>query len=105
MLLNIFKDLYKKAFDIEIDDDCSHAKQSYEEYSMTVIKSIYDTLIKKYGTRLSFTTIKNYVLKYLYTFEFKNDAGEPFFKLQKPDINYIINDLTNLLTKKYARMD
>ena len=104
MMLNVFNDLYKKAFDNELILD-SYELKSHVDYCCYVIEIIYKKLKEKYGDKLSFNTIKNYILKYLSTFEFQNNVGEQCFKLRPADSEYIIDDLTNLLNKNDGTMD
>ena len=105
MMLNLFTDLYKKSFTTELVLEDEYKEQPYCDYCCYVIKTIYNKLKEKYGSRLSFITLKNYVLKHLSTFYFQDNEGKQHFKLRTDDINCIIDDLTNLLNNTDGTMD
>lgn len=89
IIFNIFNYLFEKAFNkkyeaINIDNN---------ECIIENIKTIYNKICEKYT--ISFDTIINYISKNLYAYEL-TDIN---YKFNNKDVNYIINDITNILHK------
>ena len=89
IIFNIFNYLFEKAFNkkyeaINIDNN---------ECIIENIKAIYNKICEKYT--ISFDTIINYISKNLYAYEL-TDIN---YKFNNKDVNYIINDITNILHK------
>ena len=87
IVFNIFNYLFEKAFNKKYEVINMNNNESIIEN----IKTIYNKICEKYT--ISFDTIVNYISKNLYAYEL-TDIN---YKFNNEDVNYIINDITNIL--------
>lgn len=87
IVFNIFNYLFEKAFNKKYEVINMNNNKSIIEN----IKTIYNKICEKYT--ISFDTIVNYISKNLYAYEL-TDIN---YKFNNEDVNYIINDITNIL--------